>query len=475
MSDSKSAPLAVSDTDSPEYRPVSSLAVGALILGLIFSIILLGIIFFSVVSNRPTYVSGFLVIPLLGMLLAFFARLRIQQAEGVLSGSSVAAFAWWLCVLTGGGYGAYIFATGSAIKKQSDNFAVREYFEKLREKKVDEAFVRTLAGGRQGNFVPEASDFSARLENEYAQELQGFRTRESVNFFQRHGDLIKINLHGVRSWDYEKEGYTLINVYRFTSPEGIHETTVALTSSQVKDDPRRLWQIQEVGEENQPSFRMIQPTTYFRLAFEFINEARAFRQAWMESIAMGRRVQAIGMQKTVKERQEIESTYFAKLVALGGFAWDQIPKAPSDVVVGKSLFRLTDNQLPSEKDIETFGKIWGTGRFIPGEQNRGNPQGYPRLKFTDSGELMAGWPVSFPLPGVSESTPGYGVLWFTMKNEEIVSKIKEAYEAGKANPNQKDQSDYVIRGRTKIADWQLAFIETNLKPLPAPPMEQRPN
>src|SRR5690348_16118686 len=119
MAESTSAPALPSTADPIPYVPVSWMAVAAFAVASLFVAILLAFGIAAFLAKKPLVQAELLALPAVGVVLCFAARRVIRNSEGTRTGENLANTAWWICVIAGLGYAAYLLAIDFAIRRDA--------------------------------------------------------------------------------------------------------------------------------------------------------------------------------------------------------------------------------------------------------------------------------------------------------------------------------------------------------------------
>src|SRR5438093_1247197 len=119
MAEPTPSPALASTADPTPYVPVSWLAVAAFSVAGLFVVTLLALGGFAFVNKKPLLMGELLVLPVIAIVLSFAARRAIRNSEGTRTGEKLAANAWWLSVVFGLCYVAYLFAIDFAIRRDA--------------------------------------------------------------------------------------------------------------------------------------------------------------------------------------------------------------------------------------------------------------------------------------------------------------------------------------------------------------------
>jgi hypothetical protein len=232
------------------YQPLSLLALAALLLAAVYALVITGLAVVAFASGTMMFLGLWsLVFPALAALLAYVARQQIRRSEGILSGMVLTTWALWLSVLFGLGYTAYYVATFLAISWQAERFT-RKWFDKLRDGKVAEAFMDTREPAQRKIENPHDAEY---MFNKYGPgasagprkgPLSAFQDRDIVWLLEKtRPEEVQIGFVGVKSWEYDKGGYQVVQTYRITRPEGTYDFVVGVKSSEGKEIEGRQWQV----------------------------------------------------------------------------------------------------------------------------------------------------------------------------------------------------------------------------------------
>ena len=99
-------PAGLERDEAAGYRPVSGLAVAALMLAAASAVAVIAIVVLTRVRGRPILVPTVLVTAAIAFALSLAARWKVARSLGTRSGLGLAKAAVWISVLSFGGYGA---------------------------------------------------------------------------------------------------------------------------------------------------------------------------------------------------------------------------------------------------------------------------------------------------------------------------------------------------------------------------------
>ncbi len=139
-----------STTDDTSYAPVSWVAAAALGVSVLFALLLTILAIFAFVAKKPLLEEPLLALPVVAIILCFAARRTIQNSEGtrtsVLFGIDLVKVAFWISLVLGLSYLAYLVAIAFVIRRDAESEAEKwmGWVNKSEEDDVRRAFHRTL-------------------------------------------------------------------------------------------------------------------------------------------------------------------------------------------------------------------------------------------------------------------------------------------------------------------------------------------
>lgn len=238
------------DAADTRYAPLSWLAVAAVAVGGAFTVVLLFLWVVSVRENKSQYMPLLLAVPLAGVLLAFAARRSIRTSEGARAGTQLADTGWWLCVVSGGCYAAYLLAVDFSVRSDAERQLVQWASELAKgnpdnpdDPAVRDAFYKTMEPANQAS--PELRNpkiFQAR----YAGPFAVFRQTNLLLIAARNRDSAVITPKGLQGWEQTEEALTCEAVADLTCAEGQFPLVVRMKS--VVTDKARQWQISVIDQ-----------------------------------------------------------------------------------------------------------------------------------------------------------------------------------------------------------------------------------
>jgi len=248
-------------SDTIDYKPMSLLAVAGLVVSSLYAAFVLLSAVIALVKGQPFFVPGWMFfVPVLGAVLSAAGLWEINSAEGTKAGTKVAKWGLWLSLLVGIGYFTYQTFTGLAIVQQASHFVMQKdakqgesgFFPLIqsdRDVDLDTAFLFTVNWAERSNAQPGRPQGMAMLDQPSATWPKGRWTQ----FLESHlvrllrqspPSATKIEELGVTEWSYEQGSYKIVRPYRITTPDGVYEIVLIVSSQEAEaEGERRRWKI----------------------------------------------------------------------------------------------------------------------------------------------------------------------------------------------------------------------------------------
>jgi hypothetical protein len=223
-------PALTSDPERDEaagYRPVSGLAVAALLLAGVsaVAVVVIGLLIWR--GGRPILSPGVLVLGAFGLALSIAARWHVRRAEGTRTGLGLSRAAFWLSILSLGSYGAYYAAIDFAVRQQA-RAAADKFFACLLEGKPELAFRLTRDPAQQRGIPDDPKDpktIAAIRARFGATDLHQFLQTEVVQLFRTWPEKIHVTFAGPGRVDLSS-GFVIELNYTIRTPEGQFDVDV---------------------------------------------------------------------------------------------------------------------------------------------------------------------------------------------------------------------------------------------------------
>lgn len=473
-------PLPTSERPASEgdYQPVSGVAAAAIVVASIFLAIVLVTAVLAFWNKRPAMNDKLLYLAVLAIGLSIAARLHIRRSENTRTGLKLASVAWWISVIGGVAFAAYIYGNIVALRQQSTN-AASAWFELLKTGKHSQAFLITQPPmARQGV----NADSEAELDSRFgAGPLPGFRNSELVRFFQRNGEEVTSESLGMSNWEQVDGGFRVELSYRLRSGEGTFQINLNMMGLEGKNVAGREWQIGTAEGSLIPLTR----TTYGRLVLELQDDAFRYANAWLDTARAGLLEDATVSTLTPNEQSAMLARIVAKrLMWFSGppFAFANVmPSIRKDPAVAETtfkdlsardFFRFEGSPFLTEDKKKTFQQVWNIHLFhVAGRQRLQNPDRAPQLTIA-SDRIEYALPVEIALPGVPTSFSRARLI-LVSDSPQLVEQVNDLRKKGKAQPDVADTAPQVLPN-FPAPEWRVLRLESNLEALPAAKQQGQP-
>lgn len=467
-----------------DYQPISGVAVAAIVVSGIYVLTVSIVAGFALYTHKPSLTMSWLFLAGLGLVLSIAARIHIRRSEGTRTGLKLANVAWWLSVLGGTTYGAYLYASNLALDKQSEKTAL-EWFDLLKKQKFDQGYLQILDPTRRQGVN---ADNKAELEAQFgAGSLPKYRNSELVRFFQRGVDEVDVVSLGVRSREQIKEGYQVDCSFLLKSAEGTFEANMVLIGVEGENIVGREWFIPNPEIALTPKTI----TTYGRLYMELNGDALKFSQKWVESLM--NRTPDLAYIDTLPQSERPPLLDFvnskralASQLAGGGLVSSRLPagmiapkidptnkEAAAADLQARNFFLIEGVALPTEEKKKKFLDAWKQGFLLnAGTTRLQNTDTISRLTIAPQ-EIQFSYPVEIGLP-TSPVTFAKARVVVVSTVPELLKELGELRAKGRANPEVADKTEKELLPSRPAREWRVIRLESNLEPLAAPPQKGGP-
>jgi hypothetical protein len=279
--------------EAPEpYQPLSLLAIAGFVLCLLYALVVIGGGVVALINHTPWLLPLWtLLLPIVGVALAWVARGRIQGSEGTLGGMALVNWGIGLGVLFGLTYTAYYTATYFAVRQQATDFAAR-WLDDLRAGKLEQAYLRTMDVAKRPR---EDANLRAALENLGATNMVSYNTfqhAEFVRLLKQGGQEAQADLVAVKDWDYEKGGYQVNLVYNVGTPAARFELVLGVQGKEslTGEYEGRQWHV--MMDKSGADRTQIKFTPEGERVLTALSRGREFAQNWLLVLSKGDKEEA---------------------------------------------------------------------------------------------------------------------------------------------------------------------------------------
>ena len=223
--------------DATPYAPYAVLAIAAVGVAASFAVLLLVLTSMAFFSKQRIVEPMLLAFPAVALVLTYAGRRQVLNSEGTRDGLFLCTLAWWLAILCGCGYAAYLAAIQFSIKSDTTR-GFNDWAKNLKEVDLSDpknlAFYRVFVGSnepeKQANFKPNDVDSMWKLQRTPAAAL---RQSDVVQVANRNRGALDIEVTGMESWEQDQTGLKARISVRFKCAEGEFETRFSMIGKNV--------------------------------------------------------------------------------------------------------------------------------------------------------------------------------------------------------------------------------------------------
>jgi hypothetical protein len=468
-------PALPSAADPTPYVPVSWMAVTAIGVAGCFVVVLIVLGASAFLAKKPLIQPELLVFAVAGMVLSFAGRRVIRNSEGTRTGENLVNAAWWISVIVGLGYTAYLFAIEYSIRRDAEVEVQRwvEWAIKGDPADLDKAFVRTLPPGRR---VGLGSANSAQLQAEFGDEYVAFGQVDIVRLGKRSPGACRFVPRALKDWTYRASGIECVITGVIESPEGQFPVEVPLKGVEAGagggvELAGRQWSV-----TLQPSGYVVRNqvkiTPYGQLMAEVEQSGNRLANLFIDGTNLGLHAKPLLYRELMKQPAQSASFFNVLLTSelpaitvLGGPVGMYAFTAEYETYLREQAFRLPGGVAPTPDLNSRFLNLWNiTGLFPPGRRipMNENIDGQLDLRVTeDRVELRV--PCEVPLPSLDGTITGTarGRLLLVCTDAELLAELKKLRsEATPSSVNSPSPSREPLRP----LPWRVVRLESNLQP-----------
>jgi hypothetical protein len=475
MADPTPSPALPSTADADPYVPVSWMAVAAGVVAGAFALALVVLMASAFLSKKPLLVDELLVLPVVGIVLAFAARRMIRNSEGTRTGENLASAAWWVCLVGGLGYAAYLLGVSYSVRRDAAGEAER-FAAFLADpdgdegKNLNRAFLRTREPGRRKELNPADA---ARLRAEFRDEYLVFGQTELARLGRRNpAGACRFVPGGMRDWAYKPGVVEGVYAGAFECPEGRFPFDVPLRgleeTARTEGAGGRQWMV-TLSPAGYVAQDQVTRTPYGWRLLDLERAGGAFGRAFVDQTAGGAGRRAYLYQTVVNPNPlPAELSQGASLFLLVARPLTRLDPGvllftPDYAAYMQNEFlRLPGGGDPPADRKAQFARLWADqGLFLPGRrlQNNEKVDAHDLLTVTDSGvEVRVACEVPVPAAG-GGSGAARGRLVVRCDDPELVAELKNLRAA--ADPAQGTATPPDDFGK-KPARWRVVRVESDL-------------
>ena len=301
----------------PAYQPVSGYAVAAACVAGGFLLLLLALVVSALLIKRSVLNIELLILPAIGLVMAILARSHVKNSEGTRIGLKLANASWWVCVLGGAGFGAYLYANAFVLERESAVVADK-FFNELKAGQIERSFLYLVPPEERDRSPPDAGEVFAVA---YAKSgFFEFKRHDIVRLLRRHKGGVTIERVGVKDIKQEGGAFHATHVYKMDCPEGTFEVLVKMTATEPRRGGKPIWQIPNRPAPN-ISVKLTELSEFGRLTVELEQEAEQFARMWALHMAQHHPIMAQGMTVPEEQREPLDKMVVGAALVAGGPAF----------------------------------------------------------------------------------------------------------------------------------------------------------
>jgi len=456
------------------YASLSWTAIASLNVAVLFAVLLAVLGLISYGEKKPLIEVWLLAFPAIAVVLAFVARRQIRLSEGTRVGEKYAVAAWWIAILGGLGYMAYLWAIDFAINRDAQA-TFNEYTTHLGElepsKPDDEhlfgAFLLTTEPGLRSGLNPRKPESFDR----FREQIVGFRQNDLFRMTSRNRGEFAIEPLGLRDWQQKPSEITCMLSASLTCPEGEFELLVPMRAA-VDEKKVRRWHI----VASQEGYIKRASKTHYGWWVEYADVmARQFASDLITTLSIPgqSRFAYFAFAKPGFDSQKANHFWGMEVPAVAS-ALAIIPTPETSPPGIAALFAKPGGATHSPEDAAKMLFCWNTGRILrSGTILKTSSELYPTIAIDEAG-VTASVPVEL---GFSADGPGGGAAARTRAilrfDRSVDPKLFDDIQAARKLGRNSEKTEFKPPESMNMRPipWRLVRLESDLKPI-SPPAPQ---
>jgi hypothetical protein len=482
------APRLSPSGDPVGYAPYSVTAILAAILAGIFLVAIVILGGAALIGGTQLVEPLLLILPAGVLVLAFAARRQIANSEGTRVGVNLCNFAWWVAILGGSGYGAYLVGRMVGVQQDTKEALVQWMTTLQKADPIDprnpdfhRAFQMTIDTGRQKSLEAKTVAEIELAQRGFSDDtpstigITRFRQIDLVRVLHRNRDYApQFTFDGLQSWQQDQSGLRCKSTGTLRCPEGEFRLLFDMMRQPVPGD--------------RPAWRVVAPPG------GFVGSAKLTRYGMqLEKMEYyGRSLVTTAMLTTFAglphyrpqliadfERPGefvVALRYFSRRLAESaavGVAASVRPEPPGYETMIKSQFFAPIARADAAKDgdpRERFFAAWREGRIVPsGIILNDTPDTYPILTVTEKMvELRV--PVEIQSPRLESSqSAARGAVVLVCDDADYIAKLNELRRAAATETPIETPPPGAV---SETVPWKLVRIVSDMKHVTMPKAQQ---
>lgn len=427
--------------DANTYAPYAVLAVASLVLAILFCTLLVVLGFMASRSGQPFIQPMMLMLPLVIVVLAFAARRQIINAEGTRAGMSLVNTAWWLAVIGGLGYAAYIVTFQLGVRQDAAN-SFRSWAVHLNDLDMNDpknpgffyVFEGSLEPEKRGRVkIGQAEVLYRQLKPQLLTTRQAFLVRLA----HRNRGAMEFEIGALDDWERDLSGQKGRLAVTVKCPEGHFTCHVPMMSRQI--DGQWVWQISltPTGDISRTQLTPYgQKINDLSLAAYILVNEQLLSAHGMQT-EQPRLLDLFSSPKSLSMNSNwVESQVITRLALLGTGAGTCPEPNDYDQKIA-SYFEPVDRGDPvrEAEQRRQFVQAWKFGRIMPsGRLIQQNPDSYPIITVNpDFIEIKV--PVEIQAPsGEYSGTGARGAIVLRMDDPSLLKELERLRTSAATDP-----------------------------------------
>jgi hypothetical protein len=469
MAEPTPAPALPSTADPIPYVPVSWMAVAAIAVASLFVAILLVLGLVAFREKKPLIQPVFLALPAIGVVLSFAARRLIRNSEGTRTGENLANNAWWICLVAGLGYAAYLLAIDFAIRRDARSELERwvENIKTAEETSVNTAFLRTREPGQRSTIRP---DDTAQIKGRFRDDYLGFEQCDLVVLAQRNKGACEFTPGAVKEWSTRAGGVDCAYSGVLKCPEGQFPVTVALRGMEPTgtEAAGRQWMVMFNPASGYVARDQMSLTKYGWLMQVLEESGAQFGNQFITGLRNGPWIIPYIYHSMIIVESQPPAGYWvlaagtasARMAIIGGlgaatpYTSDYLALSFPD-----QFYRTPGGGSPSAEQRAQFKLVWEAAGVVPtGTRLRNSPDTHSIVRVTES-RVEVSVPCELSLPGQDGTSAARGRLIVVSGDPGLIGEIKQL--RAEANPDigtTAPPADLVQRNYK----WRIVGLESDM-------------
>ena len=469
MAEPTPAPVLPSTADAVPYVPVSWMAVASIAVASLFIAILLFLGLSGFLAKKPVIQPELLALPAIGVVLSFAARRVIRNAEGTRTGEGLANSAWWICVVAGLGFAAYLLAIDYAIRRDAKN-ELERWINDVKasdEVSLNRAFLRTRDPGQRSGISPEdTAQIQARFGDDYA----SFQQCDLVQTARRNSDDFQFIGGAVKEWNTRGGGIECLYSGTLKCREGTFPVVVAMrgvesTSTEVAG---RQWWVLFTPQGGYFARDRQKRTPYGWMVTALEETGNIFGNQFIASLRGGSWAVPYAYQAMIVPDPKPSIRFWvdagpstpARVGALGGLGAAR-PYTPDFLKYSfrDTFYKAPGGATPSEQQRKEFMTAWEAAGLLPARSRlRNSPEPRPLLTVTPT-RVEVRIPCEIPLPGPDVTSAARARLVVSTSDPGLLAELRERRNRAETDPETPTPGADVIQRDYK---WRVIGVESDM-------------